>query len=250
MLIMGYAGSFRTWPVSFVEGLAQTFLVLSYDNLGTGQTAPLARVEDYTIARMAQSVAEVSEDAKWTRFHLLGYSMGGCIALQYAHEHTAQVETLFLMATTSGGSGRIKAAPEVSQALINPSGETLWDMYLSTFKVMFSEERFPLVMTSIKGIYEQAKDFAISPTTLKGHDRAFKSFDGTSFVPALTMPVTILVGADDRLISCQDALAMGEQLPHARLVILPDCGHAPHIQNESEVIAEIVSLAEHAGSSN
>lgn len=243
---MGYAGSFRTWPISFIEHLAQTFVVLSYDNLGTGLTAAPPRVEDYTIARMAQSASEVADDAGWTRFNLLGYSMGGMIALQFAHDHAERVETLFLMSTTAGGASRIKAEPEVSQTLVNPPGETLWDMYVSTFKIMFSEERFPQVLSSIQGIYDQTKDFIISSTTLAGHDQAFRSFDGTRWLRGLTMPVTILVGADDRIISCQDALAMSAQLPQARLVVIPDCGHAPHIQNEDEVVAEIVVLTRHS----
>lgn len=239
LLVMGYAGSLRTWPLAFVEKLAQSFVVLSYDNVGTGLTAALAKPSDYTIAVMAQSIEEITNHLQWQRFHLLGYSMGGCIAMQYAHDHPAQIESLVLLSTTAGGKDRTRPAPEVRETLVNPPGATLWEMYLSTFELMFPEDVMPSVITAVRAIYEQSKDFLIGATTLSGHDLAFRSFDGKPLLSTLTMPVTVIAGSDDRLIALKDMQSLAAAVPHARLVVIPHCGHAPHIQNEAEVLAEI-----------
>lgn len=240
LLVMGYAGSLRTWPLGFVEKLAQSFVVLSYDNVGTGRTAALAKPGDYSIAVMAQSIAAIAEHIEWHRFHLLGYSMGGCIAMQYAHDHLEQIESLVLLSTTAGGKDRARPEPAVRETLINPPGETLWEMYLSTFRLMFPEDVMPAVMSAVRAIYDQSKDFLIGATTLSGHDLAFRNFDGTTLLPVLTMPVTVIAGTDDRLIALKDMQSLAAHLPRAHLVVIPHCGHAPHIQNEAEVLAEIV----------
>lgn len=242
VMVMGYAGSLRTWPSSFVDNLAQHFAVLTYDNIGTGLTAPPSAIEDYSISRMEQSLQDVVEHLGWNRFHLLGYSMGGCIAMQHAYQHPAQVETLFLMSTTCGGATRVRPSAEIGQTLVNPPGNSLWEMYVSTFRTMFSEENFEGAMESIKQIYEQSKDYLVSDTTMVGHDRAFKSFDGNSLITALKMPTTVLAGADDKIISCRDGEAMAAKVANAKLIELENCGHAPHIQYESLVVSELLAL--------
>ncbi|MFN8658474.1 MAG: alpha/beta hydrolase [Candidatus Obscuribacterales bacterium] len=239
LMVMGYAGSLRTWPIIFIEQLAQSFVVLSYDNVGTGLTAALATPNDYSISAMAQSIAEITDHLQWQHFHLLGYSMGGCIAMQYAHDHAAQIQSLVLLSTTAGGKDRTRPAPEVRETLVNPPGATLWEMYLSTFQLMFPEDVMPSVMETIRGIYEQSKNFLIGATTLSGHDVAFRQFDGAPLLSALTMPVTVIAGDEDRLIAFKDMQSLAAKIPHARLLVIPHCGHAPHIQNEAEVLDAI-----------
>lgn len=239
LLVMGYAGSLRTWPIRFIEQLAKSFVVLSYDNVGTGLTAALDTPNDYSISVMAQSIAEITDHLRWQHFHLLGYSMGGCIAMQYAHDHAAQIESLVLLSTTAGGKDRTRPAPEVRETLVNPPGATLWEMYLSTFQLMFPEDVMPSVMETIRGIYQQSKNFLIGATTLSGHDVAFRQFDGAPLLSALTMPVTVIAGDEDRLIAFKDMQSLAAKIPHARLLVIPHCGHAPHIQNEAEVLDAI-----------
>lgn len=243
VLVMGYAGSLRTWPLQFVEELAQRFEVLTYDNMGTGKTAPPAQMDGYSIAAMAATIHDIAYELRWPRFNLLGYSMGGCIAMQYALEHAGNVETLLLMSTTAGGANRVPAEASVRETLVSPGGNTLWDMYLATFSLMFSDEHLQAAMPVLKEIYEQSKDTLISGSTLSGHDRAMKAFDLTEQLKNLKLPVTIITGADDKVVPAQNSQFLADNIAKSRLVVIPDCGHAPHIQAEALVIDEIANLA-------
>lgn len=46
----------------------------------------------------------------------------------------------------------------------------------------------------------------------------------------LTMPTLVLWGRDDRIFPAYQARIAAERLPHGELVIIPDCGHIPHVE--------------------
>lgn len=239
VLVMGYGGSLRVWPPSFVEKLAGRFNVITYDNRGTGLSIIPREPSEYSIEAMADDIDAVVIDAQCPRFHLFGYSMGGCIALQYAHRYQDKVNTLFLMSATAGGSLYAKPDPEISNALANPKGNTLWEIYMSTFELMYSPEHFERCKPQIQAIYENSKHLPTSPLALRGHSHAFKNFDASGYVENITVPTLVVSGRTDRLMPVRNSINLAEKLQNSRLVLLPDCEHAAHVQEESTIIQEI-----------
>jgi pimeloyl-ACP methyl ester carboxylesterase len=239
LLVMGYGGSLRIWPPSFVESLAHKYVVVSYDNRGTGLSIVPQDPTEYTIKNMSDDLDEVTKQFHLSKFHLLGYSMGGCIALQYAHDHSDKVKSLFLLASTAGGALYVKPAQELSTQLANPQGETLWDLYMSTFKLMYSPQTLIRCHPTLKAMFENSKDLLTSPIALQGHSHAFRNFDGTSYLSELHMPTTILAGEADRMMPVQNSKNLAKTIPGAKIILLPDCEHAAHVQEEATVVREI-----------
>jgi len=239
VLVMGYGASLKIWPISFIEKLAEKYVVITYDNRGTGLSIVPQDPEDYTIKKMSDDLDAVVQRFDVNRFYLLGYSMGGCIALQYAYDHRAKVRSLFLLSSTAGGALYVRPKPEISAALANPQGETLWDMYMWTFNLMYSPVALKRYEPALKAIYENSKDHPTTPIAIRGHEHAFKNFDGTSYLAGLSVPTTVLAGADDRLIPAQNSENLAKAIPHARLVLLDGCEHGAHVQEEAKVIHEI-----------
>lgn len=240
VLVMGYGGSLRTWPATFVNKLAANFKVLTYDNRGTGLSVIPKSPEEYTISIMANDLFDIVTTLGVEKHHLLGYSMGGCMALQYAYDHQEYVSSLFLMSSTAGGSLYEKPDKAMSSALANPQGKTLWDIYISTFSLMYSPEEFDRCMPKIKEIYEASKDFATKPAALAGHSHAFRNFDGSSYLTDLKIPTTILAGLQDRLMPVKNSENIAGSLTNSKLTLWDDCEHGPHIQNEQAVVELIV----------
>jgi len=54
--------------------------------------------------------------------------------------------------------------------------------------------------------------------------------DSSPFLPQIKCPALIIHGADDQLISYHKAVLMKKQLPDSRLVILPEAGHLPNLE--------------------
>lgn len=238
VLVMGYGGSLRIWPSTFVDRLAEKFHIITYDNRGTGLSIIPQEASDYTIKAMSDDLHEVVKSLGVAAHHLLGYSMGSCIALQYAFDHPEIVKSLFLMCGTAGGAEYVKPDKAISTALANPQGKTLWDIYLYTWQLMYSPEHFERCQPAFKAIYEASKDTATRPLALVGHSNAFRGFDGSSYLEKLKMPTTILAGRNDRLMPYMNSENL-TKISGSRIVLIDDCEHGPHIQNENAVIEEI-----------
>lgn len=239
VLVMGYGGSGRIWPRRFIDKLAQKYAVVTYDNRGTGYSIVPQDPQEYTIKKMSDDLDEVVDQLGVRQFHLLGYSMGSCIALQYAHDHAEKVKTLFLLSGTAGGSLYVKPSPEMSAELAHPQGDTLWELYMSSFKLMYSPQTIKGVESQLREIFEASKDTPTTPAGLLGHSNAFKRFDGTALLAGLKMPATILAGEEDRLMPVQNSENLAKAILGSRLVLVPDCEHGAHVQCEDLVVSEI-----------
>lgn len=242
LLIMGYGGSLRIWPLPFIEALAETFDVITYDNRGTGKSIVPKEPEEYTAAKMAADAEDVVKHFALSRLSVLGFSMGGCIALEYALNYPERVQALFLLSTTAGGSSYARPDRALSETLANPPGKTLYDMYMATFELMYSPQAFARCKPSLEAIYENSSECPTTPTGLRGHSNAFKTFDATQRLFQLRMPVTVMCGLDDRLMPAENSRNLAAAIPQANLVLLPDCEHGPHIQEQQRVVDEIKKL--------
>jgi 3-oxoadipate enol-lactonase len=247
VMVMGYGGSLRIWPETLINKLAEKCDVVTYDNRGTGLSFLPADENDYSTELMAKDLDAVADALGLSRFNLMGYSMGGCIAIEYAHMFPQKLQSLLLLSTTAGGTLFTKPDKALSQTLANPPGKTLWEIYVSTFGLMYSPEAFQRVEPKLKAIYEISKFHPTRPQALAGHSRAFRYFDSSQWVDQLRMPTTIVSGANDRIMPVQNSRSLALALPHAKLIIVPDCEHGVHIEQEALVIEELESLAKNAG---
>ena len=149
------------------------------------------------------------------------------------------MKTLFLLSGTAGGASYVRPSAEMSAALANPQGDTLWDLYMSSFKLMYSPETLKRVKPRLQEIFDASKDTPTTTAGLLGHSNAFDKFDGTGFLAGLKTPTTIMAGQDDRLMPVQNSENLAKAIPGARVVLVPDCQHGPQVQCENLVIKEI-----------
>ncbi|MCF7549979.1 alpha/beta fold hydrolase [Pseudonocardia sp. WMMC193] len=107
VLVHGIGDSSRTWtPV--LERLARTHLVIAPDLLGHGHSdKPRA---DYSVAAYANGIRDLLGVLGVTRATLVGHSLGGGVAMQFAYQFPDRTERLVLVG--SGGAG-----PEVNPVL-------------------------------------------------------------------------------------------------------------------------------------
>jgi pimeloyl-ACP methyl ester carboxylesterase len=58
-------------------------------------------------------------------------------------------------------------------------------------------------------------------------------------LPEVSQPTLLVVGQRDRIVNPEDSIAAGRRLPNGKLVVLPECGHAPQIE-EAETVNRLV----------
>ncbi|KAJ3210725.1 hypothetical protein HDU67_005054 [Dinochytrium kinnereticum] len=124
-------GLTATWPSSptFVDSLASNgFRVLTYDLYGRGYSASPGVVYDEDL--YVNQLCGLLDWVGWSRTHVLGYSLGGAIAVAFAARFPERVGRLALVAPAGlmkrlPIAGRVFAIPVIGKLLIHSFGRRL-----------------------------------------------------------------------------------------------------------------------------
>jgi pimeloyl-ACP methyl ester carboxylesterase len=112
-------GSFMTitnnWQ-EMIPALAQTRQVIAVEMQGHGRTADISR--DFSYANLSDDIAAMLDALKIERADLIGYSMGGSVALQTAIRHPKKVRKVISISAVIRHDGWVKEAldafPQIS----------------------------------------------------------------------------------------------------------------------------------------
>jgi 3-oxoadipate enol-lactonase len=100
VLIMGYGMSGSAWRLQ-VPTLARRHRVLTFDNRGAGATRAQAGL--FSMRLLAEDTGALMDHVGFEHAHVVGISMGGMIAQEFALRFRSRVRSLTLIATHAGG---------------------------------------------------------------------------------------------------------------------------------------------------
>jgi pimeloyl-[acyl-carrier protein] methyl ester esterase len=174
------------------------------------------------------------------RYSLLGWSLGGQIALDLAAAMPAQIEKLVLVATTP----RFTAAPDwpygMKLEVITKMATQLRTDYQRTVRDFLDLQ----VRGSMdgSGVVEQLRR-ALSvhgeakPEALEAGLNTLATSDLRPTVPHVRTPTLVIAGQNDRITAPGAARVLATTLPDARYVEMRRAAHAPFLSHRKEFIA-------------
>lgn len=219
LLINGLGGSVSLWEAMH-EGLSG-FQVISFDAPGTGHSSTPRF--PYTIGELVGVVAELLDGIGVERLDVVGYSFGGQLAQQFAHNHPNRVRRLVLAATVSGWG----AIP----------GDTLALLSIVTPIRYHSSRAYALTAPFLAGgAAEGSREFIARTAAARVHAppawsgyalqlMAAWSWSSLPWLHTLEHPTLVITGAQDRLVPPVNSELIASRLPNARLLTIDGWGH-------------------------
>ena len=218
---LGYGG--RGWGPA-IEQLAESFLVVSFDNRGFG--ASDSPPGPYTVAELASDAAAVLAAAGIERAHVVGASLGGMIAQELALSGPEQVQRLVLVSTTPGGIASYPM-PAVTARLMLAAAALDPDVALRRFV----ENALGADGAGRPELVERILAYrrANPPDTggWQAQAAAGAIFDAFDRIASIRTETLVVHGTEDAVVDPRNARLLAERIPHARLELLEGCGHLP-----------------------
>jgi pimeloyl-ACP methyl ester carboxylesterase len=240
VLIHGIGSRWQMWePV--LDLLARANDVIALDLPGFGNSPPLPPGVEPGPRGLAEAVAGFLGRLGVERPHLVGNSLGGWVGLELARlDQVSSVTAL----SPAGFAGRAESVWSRSNLIaihrvakvVRPAADGLstraWFRRLAYWLMVAHPGNVPVddVAGSIRALADSA-DFR--PTLRATTDRSFR------LGQPLGVPVTIAWGEKDRLLVPRQAERAAAELPGARMVKLPDCGHIP-TYDDPELVARVI----------
>ena len=218
VLVMGIGYDSSLWTLAQVPVLSTQFQVILVDNRDAGRSSK-AR-QPYTIADMADDLAGLLDALGIQRSHLLGLSMGGMIALEFALRHGDRLDRLVL-----AGTGAAPARSAVDPIQIwnwikanDPTGEVFGgQQFVSLFSTAFLRNH-----QAVRDTAEllASNPYPMSPEAYRRQADAYLQFDALDRLAAITAPTLVVVGEQDLLTPPWIAREVAEAIPGARFEVI------------------------------
>jgi pimeloyl-ACP methyl ester carboxylesterase len=110
LLIQGIGVAGSGWKLQ-TDDLSRHYQTLIFDNRGLGQSTPCTSA--ISIEAMAGDVAALMDQVGWTSAHIVGHSMGGVIAQEFALKYPKRARSLSLLCTFARGRDGARLTPWV-----------------------------------------------------------------------------------------------------------------------------------------
>jgi pimeloyl-ACP methyl ester carboxylesterase len=257
VLVHGITGNSQQWD-QVMRLLADHYAVLAPDLLGHGQSAKPRG--DYSLGAYAVSVRDLLIALGHRRATVVGHSLGGGVAMQFAYEYPVFCERLVLV--SSGGLGpevhpllRAATLPgaEVVLPLIAHSRLTAVGGGIGQLLARLGLQAGPDLAEMARGYASLADADARQAFlhTLRAviDPRGQRVSASDRLYLSSMMPSLIVWGAEDPLIPVQHADIAHRAMPGSRLVVFEDAGHFPFLEDPirfARLLAEFVDETEPA----
>ncbi len=248
LLLHGIGMDHRSW-LPAMDLLSHRFTVVAPDLLGHGQSdKPRA---DYSIAGYANAMRDLLAVLGIGSVTVVGHSLGGGIAMQFAYQYPQITERLVLVA--AGGLGR-SVNPIIRALTLPGSGAALAVLTAAPVRGaamtglhLLHSTGLPLTQ-DLQGMAEVYEDLAdpksraaflhVLRAAVDWRGQVITSLDRAYL--AEHMPSMVVWGNRDLVLPVKHARAAAEVLPGCRLEIFPEAGHMPH-EDEPERFAEVLT---------
>lgn len=242
LLLHGFTGTLQTWE-PFINDWSRSFKLILIDIIGHGKTDHPEDVDRYSMDNVVHDLKEILHTLNIKKVHLLGYSMGGRVALSFSILYPEYVLSLILESSSPGLEPEEERLARIDKD--NQLAERIERVGIHEFVDYW--EKIPLFSTQEQRLSDVRKQ-SIRQERLENSTQGLANSlrgMGTGVQPSwwdrlayFQKPVLLLVGEDDQKF-CMIGEKMHKLFPNSKILIINDTGHAIHVE-QPEIFGKIV----------
>ena len=239
LLIPGFSMTMDMWDPNMLTRLSMNHTVIVFDNRGIGQTTAGNDTKEFSIAQFANDTAGFLAALKFDGvssnnqpIDILGLSLGGFIAQEFALTYPDKVDRLILLVSSCGGkeSTPPQLGPEAFRSMV--SGNASKDLFLSTlFPSEWINENIDYIEKNF--VFPMGK---VSTLNLLRQSEAAGSWEACDRLSNIIHPTLVVSGTEDITSPPANSMIIAEKIPGAWLVQIKGGGHGLMFQYPDKLV--------------
>ncbi len=234
LFLQHFTGTLDNWDPAVTDPLASGREVILFDNAGVGRST--GHVPE-TIAGMAGHATAFVDGLGIQACDVLGYSLGGMVALQVAQDRPTLLRRLILVGTAPRGGEDVMhlEKPSLAQRIQDPTNRG-YDVlkkifFTSSAASQAAAEAFTRRLSRRKDDLDLPSHPAVAGAQMAAF-REWEQFQGSRFADlrSIRHPALVVNGVHDEMIPVHNSYRLSENLPNAVLLTYPDAGHGSLFQ--------------------
>lgn len=215
------------------EAFADRYRVIRYDLRGQGESARHPR-EELDLDLQAQDAAELVEALGVAPCTFVGSSMGGLIGLRLAARRPDLVCSVVVLGASADAEEAAEPMDALAEVLAAHGMEPVLDPVLHLMlgdTTLTDPSRADVLAGARELLLTRTPEYADSVWQVAHRKPILDE------LPLITVPLTVVAGAEDRTCPPPRSEQIVALVPHARYVVLERTGHVPAWENPEAVTA-------------
>lgn len=218
-------------PVLFIPGLACTETMWRHQIAELEPHTEVFTAKLPSINCLLEMTSRILSNAP-EKFHCVGSSMGGYVALEMVRQAPERIRTLTLMVTTAEpDTDAVARRRQDLQASVSAGHwRGLWRSITPRFLSHLRVEDHELIEAFVDQISETCPDVFLLHQTAMMNRPCY-----LDLLPKIAAPTNVIIGEHDIIIPPEIQEDMAAKIPGAVKTYIKDCGHIPSMEQPVEV---------------
>lgn len=221
--------------MKFINVVKKHFKIIIPDLRGAGFTDKPH--ESYSIAQFAEDARGLVGELAFEKINVMGFSMGGCIAINLAILYPEIIERLILVSTKPAWTKPCGFTEEANRIL--HSTELSEGLLTDLFNLVYGPDYKKRVPP--KGFVEERMANP-NPQPIHGYLnqlRACEEFDLLEEIKTIRAPTLIITGKEDKLVPPQNSCWLHDNIKNSKLIVYDGAGHMPVDECTERLVADV-----------
>lgn len=225
LFLHGVGGGAYSWMPQ-INSFSMNYLAAAWNMPGYGKSPLFGAM---TFPALADALEALLDDRGWEKVHLVGHSMGGMVAQEFAVDRQDRLLSLTLSATSPAfGKPDGEFQKKFVDARLAPlaDGATMADLATELVETMMSKDADP---HGRQLAFDCMADVAAD--TYRAAVECIVTFEQRANLPNIGIPTLVLAGETDTNAPAPMMEKMAAKIPGARYVCLPELGHLANLED-------------------